>query len=155
MRASSFPIQISCCYYLSRVKRKPDLCLCENKDADQLCSNCTADQRLYFRYTDSTTPLPVKSEIASFHPSSATVQASLCQTWSETPKTSFLASRLYYFSSSNYCVLHDNSNLRDISVREITNKILLTFMSYFVYILSRGGCRKMSFGPNDCLQTGS
>ena len=33
---------------------KPDFCLRENKGVDQLFSNCTADQRLYFRYTDST-----------------------------------------------------------------------------------------------------
>ena len=33
--------------------RKPDFCLCENKGADQLCSNCTADQHLCFRYMDS------------------------------------------------------------------------------------------------------
>ena len=36
--------------------RKPDFCLCENKGADQLRSNCEADQRLCFRCTDSTTP---------------------------------------------------------------------------------------------------
>ena len=36
--------------------RKLDFCLCENKGADQLCSNCNADQRLCFRYTDSTIP---------------------------------------------------------------------------------------------------
>ena len=29
----------------------------ENKVADQLCSNCTADQHLCFRYTGSTIPL--------------------------------------------------------------------------------------------------
>ena len=34
--------------------RKPDFCLCENKGADQLRSNCEADQRLCFRYSDST-----------------------------------------------------------------------------------------------------
>ena len=28
--------------------RKPDFCLCENKGADQLRSNCEADQRLCF-----------------------------------------------------------------------------------------------------------
>ena len=39
---------------LSHVVRKPAFCICENKDADQLCSNCTADQRLCFRYMDST-----------------------------------------------------------------------------------------------------
>ena len=34
---------------MSRVMRKPDFCLYENKGADQLYSNCTADQRLCFR----------------------------------------------------------------------------------------------------------
>ena len=42
---------------LSRVVRKPDFCLCENKGADQLRSNCEADQCLCFRYTDSTISL--------------------------------------------------------------------------------------------------
>ena len=42
--------------------RKPAFCMCENKDADQLrgnqlCGNCEADQRLCFRYTDTTIPL--------------------------------------------------------------------------------------------------
>ena len=36
--------------------RNPAVCKCENKGADQLCNNCTADQRLYFRYTASTIP---------------------------------------------------------------------------------------------------
>ena len=51
--------------YLSLVMRKPPFCKCENKDADQLRSNCAADQRLCFRYTDSTIPLLPKSEISS------------------------------------------------------------------------------------------
>ena len=51
---------------LSRIVRKPDYCLCENKGADQLRSNCEADQRLCFRYSDSTIPLLLKSEISSF-----------------------------------------------------------------------------------------
>ena len=41
----------------SRIVRKPEFCLCENKGADQLRSNCEADQRLCFRYTDSTISL--------------------------------------------------------------------------------------------------
>ena len=32
--------------------RKPEFRLCENKGTYQLCSNCTADQRICFRYTD-------------------------------------------------------------------------------------------------------
>ena len=51
---------------LSHPIRKPTICLCENKDADQLCSNCTADQRLCFHYTDNTIPLLLKSEISCF-----------------------------------------------------------------------------------------
>ena len=55
--------------------RKPAFCICENKDADQLRGNREADQRLCFRYTDSTTPLLPKSEISSLYASSVTVTA--------------------------------------------------------------------------------
>ena len=41
--------------------RKPAFCICENKDADQLRSYCAADQRLCFRYIDTTIPLLSKS----------------------------------------------------------------------------------------------
>ena len=51
--------------YLSRVVRKPAFCICENKDADQLHGNREADQRLCFRYKDSTIPFLSKSEISS------------------------------------------------------------------------------------------
>ena len=71
------------------VMRKPDFSLRENKGADQLHSNCEADQCLCFHYLDSTVPLLLKSEISSFLPSSVTVQAGLCCTWSETPKLRF------------------------------------------------------------------
>ena len=54
--------------------RKPDFCLCKNKDADQLCSNCTADQRLCFRYSDSTIPLLPLPKISRFQHFSETIQ---------------------------------------------------------------------------------
>ena len=50
---------------MSRDVRKPDFCICENKDADLLCGNHEADQRLCFRYMDSTIPLLPKFEISS------------------------------------------------------------------------------------------
>ena len=50
---------------MSRFVRKPDFCIYENKDADQLRGNRETDQRLCFRYTDSTIPLLPKSEISS------------------------------------------------------------------------------------------
>ena len=52
--------------YMSRPVRKPTICIGENKDADQLRGNREADQRLCFRYSDSTIPLLLKSKISSF-----------------------------------------------------------------------------------------
>ena len=79
---------------MSLVMRKPAFCIYKNKDADQLRGNHEADQRLCFRYTDSTVPLLPKWEISSLPSSSVTVQPSLCRTWSETPKNGFLTTRL-------------------------------------------------------------
>ena len=54
--------------YMSRVVRKPAFCICENKDADQLRGNREADQRLCFRYLDSTIHILPKSNFqASSH----------------------------------------------------------------------------------------
>ena len=39
---------------LCRRMRKPMICICKNKGADQLCSNCEADQHLCFCFMDST-----------------------------------------------------------------------------------------------------
>ena len=41
---------------------KPTICIGKNKGADQLCSNCTADQCLCFRYTDNTVIILLKSK---------------------------------------------------------------------------------------------
>ena len=76
------------------MSRVPDFCICEDKEADQLCSNCTADQRLCFRYTDSTIPPLLILKISTFYFFSVTVQAGLCRNWSETSKSGILASRL-------------------------------------------------------------
>ena len=70
--------------------------ICENKDADQLCGNRTADQRLCFRYMDSTIPLLPKSEFSSLYSSPVAVQPVSWRTWSKAPKTGFLTSRLQY-----------------------------------------------------------
>ena len=47
--------------------RKPLICICENKDADQFSSNCEVDQRLYFGYMDSTVPFLNSKFQASSH----------------------------------------------------------------------------------------
>ena len=83
--------------------RKPSFCICENKDADQLRGNREADQRLCFRYIDSTIPLLSKSEISSLLTYSVAAQPGLCRTRSETPKTGFLTMRLICFLSLFQC----------------------------------------------------
>ena len=82
----SFKLNICVTSPMSLVMRKPNFCIYENKDADQLRGYREADQRLCFRYTDSTIPLLPKSEISSFLLSSVALQPGLCRTWSETPK---------------------------------------------------------------------
>ena len=79
---------------MSSVMKKNAFCICVNKGVDQLHSNCAADQCLCFRYTDSTIPLLTESEISSLLTTSMTVQPDLCKTWSETPKTDFVVTRL-------------------------------------------------------------
>ena len=54
------------CLTVSRIMRKPLFCTAEKKDADQLGSNCTANQCPCFYYTDSTIFLLVTFEISSF-----------------------------------------------------------------------------------------
>ena len=102
----SFPcLVLRVCFFhnslfnMSRVMRKPAFCTCENKDADQLRGNREADQRLCFRYKDSTIPILPKYE--SFWPACVVVQPGLCQTWSETTKTVFSNKSLFNFCSIN------------------------------------------------------
>ena len=72
------------CEHMSRLVRKPTICMGENKGADQLRGSREADQRLCFRYSDSTIPPLLNSKISSFYPASVLVQLCLCQTCSET-----------------------------------------------------------------------
>ena len=85
---------------------KPTICIGENKDAYQLRGNREADQRLCFRYKDSTLPLLLKYEISSFQPASVTVQPDLCLTCSETTLLVFPrgGSYLYMYSTILYLV---------------------------------------------------
>ena len=69
---------------MSHPMGKPTTGIGENKGADQLRGNREADQRHCFRYSDSTIPLLLKSEISSFWLFSVLVQVGLCRTSSET-----------------------------------------------------------------------
>ena len=72
--------------------RKPDFGLCKNKGADQLRSNCEADQHLCFCCTDTTIPPLLIHKLLR----SENVKDCWCQTWSEMRKTGFLVSWLIY-----------------------------------------------------------
>ena len=72
--------------HLSLVMRKPACCIYVNKDEDRLRSNCAGEQRLCLRCTDS--------KSLCYQPSSVAAQPGLSRTWSETPKTGFLTTRL-------------------------------------------------------------
>ena len=56
-----------------------------------------------FHYSDSTIPLLLTAKVKN--QASVTVQADLCQTWSETPKIGFLTSRLIWYM--NIMILFD------------------------------------------------
>ena len=79
--------------------RKPAFCICENKSADQLCVDYTADQRLCFRFIDRPIPLLPKSQDSS-QPSSVVVQSGLCRNWSETLKAGFHATWLILLTAN-------------------------------------------------------
>ena len=89
--------------------------ICENKDAAQLRGNREAEQRLYFCYADSLIPLLSKSKIPRLLPSSVTAQLGLYRTWSETPKSGFLRTRLKCNNANttiarfNVCEQHEKS----------------------------------------------
>ena len=78
---------------------KPTICIGENKDADQLRGNREADQRLCFRYSDSSVPFLLKSEISRFQLFSVIVQVGLCQTCSETTLLVFPRGGSYLYNN--------------------------------------------------------
>ena len=83
---------------MSHAIRKLDFGLCEIKGADQLRSNCQADQPLCFHYSDSTISLLPKSQnfklLAIFCACTAWFVSDLY----ETPKTGFLRSWLTHLA---------------------------------------------------------
>ena len=67
--------------------KKAVFCMCENKD--------TVTAKLISAFVSSTR-LERFFEISSLFPSSVAEQPGLCWSWSETPKTGFLMTRLNY-----------------------------------------------------------
>ena len=100
---------------------KPTICIGENKDADQLRGHREADQRLCFRYSDSTIPLLLKSEISSLYFFSVLVQVGLCRTCSETTLLVFPRGGSY---KKYKCVIADPDEFRP-PTEEMSGSLLL------------------------------
>ena len=100
----SKPQQIN--IHVSHRMGKPAICTGENKGADQLRSYCEADQRLCFRYMDSTIPLLSKSKISSLY---VTIFCD-CKAWfvSDLVGTLF-THRLMYKSKGNHALRVSNN----------------------------------------------
>ena len=103
---------------------KPTICICENKGADQLRGIREADQRLCFRYTDSTIPLLFKSKISSLWLSSVLVQPGLCLTCSKTT--------LLVFPRGGSFILWFNEAVHNFSVMSGWNKHFLSNNQSFI-----------------------
>ena len=72
--------------------------------ADQLCSNCIADHRLCFRYSDRT----IRNSKLLFP---AAVQPGLCHVWSKTQTDGFLMRRLIFLTKDEqYTATHLSIN---------------------------------------------
>ena len=104
---------------------KQTICICENKGADR--GNREADQRLCFRYSDSTFPPLLNSKISSFYLFSVLVQAGLCRTCSETTLLVFPRGGSYNKPTSGW--IHYFHEDLDMTLRKLAHVIYGEFFS--------------------------
>ena len=126
-------------FHTSHCIGTPTIWICKNKDTDQLCSNCTADQHLCFRFTDSMRPLLSKFEISSFFLFSMTALTCIVtycdRSGPKTPTTSFPTRRL---------ISNDQSRLTKVQTVRHVGLVLLFFfpigisliLLFFVFVFS-------------------
>ena len=76
--------------------RKPTFYICENKGADQLRGTVLLISAFVFAKYIVPSLHFLNLKISSLKSASVAVQPGLCRTWSETPKTGFLMTRLKY-----------------------------------------------------------
>ena len=82
--------------HVSHVMRKPVYAICKQQRPRSACTAAQSDQHLCCHYLDSIIPILAKSKISCLYLASVAAQASLCLTWSQTPKTDFLMTRLMW-----------------------------------------------------------
>ena len=77
--------------------RKPVYAICEQQGADQPAHPRSLISAFVVRCIDSIVSLVSISEISSLYLASLAAQAGLSLPWSQTPKTGFLVTRLYWY----------------------------------------------------------
>ena len=80
---------------------KPVFAICEQKRCRSACAFTQSDQRLVVHCLDNIIPLVSTSKISNLYLASLAAQAHLCLTWSQTPRTGILMTRLkckHFFS---------------------------------------------------------
>ena len=77
--------------------RKPVYSICEQQRRRSACASTQSDSAFVVHCLDSIIPLVPISETSSLYLASVAEQASLSQTWSQTPKTDFLMTWLIIF----------------------------------------------------------
>ena len=77
---------------MNQVMRKPVYAICEQQD--QPAHPRSLISAFVVRCLDSMIPLVSISDILSLYLASVAAQTGLCLTWSQTPKTGFLVTRL-------------------------------------------------------------
>ena len=82
--------------YMSQAMRKPVYAICEQQRRRSVCASAQSDQHLCCRCLNSIIPLVSISKISSIYLASVAEQAGLSLTWSKTPKTGFLMTKLIY-----------------------------------------------------------
>ena len=112
---------------------KPKICIGENKDADQLRGNRVADQRHCFRYSDSTIPLLLKSEISSCWLFSVLVQVGLCRTCSQTTLLVFPRGGSFHIHSLNLTMITLILSLSSLNAMK-QSKHIYTNVYLFFYL---------------------
>ena len=133
---------------MSHVTREPVFAICEQQRCRSACASAKSDQRLCFRCLDSVIPLVSISEISSLSLASLAAQAGLCLTWSQTPKTGFLGTRLLWFCRFYYGAFHVesclglcsrvfspfNTVITRLGMRELVHVLLVHLLVYFARV---------------------
>ena len=104
--------QYSCCSHMSHIMTKPDFAIYEQQRCRSACGLHSLISAFVVRCRDSIIPLFSISKISSLYLASLAAQASLCLTWLQPPKTSFVVTRLIWhkevlswLSSHDLCLI--------------------------------------------------